>query len=354
MSFLSLANLTKRFGSNTVVDDFNLDIRQGEFLSFLGPSGCGKTTVLRMVAGFDTPTSGSIRIDGQDITHLPPNKRRIGMVFQAYALFPNMTVAENVSYGLRIAGHDKATIRARVAEMLELIKLDHLGGRYPYQLSGGQQQRVALARALAPRPRLLLLDEPLSALDAKVRVALRDDIRTIQRELGITAIFVTHDQEEALSISDRVAVMHQGRADQIGTPVEVYNRPATHFVARFVGHLNTFEARVDAGDAVTFAGRRFAAPDRMRDDLATAKDAVVTVALRPEALSLRRRNDRDAAISGRVLQVDFMGSVLRARIDIGGRTVAIDMFNQNDAVLPPPGTEADLFFSPDDLLVLPE
>ena len=213
----------------------------GEFVSFLGPSGCGKTTVLRMVAGFEEPTAGKIVIAGKDVTRLKPNQRNIGMVFQAYALFPNLTVAQNIAFGLRVAGMPKADPGKRVAEMLSIIKLPQMGDRYPYQLSGGQQQRIALARALAPSPKLLLLDEPLSALDAKVRVSLREEIRSIQKRLGITTVFVTHDQEEALSISDRIVVMNQGVAEQIGTPFEIYNRPATKFVANFVGTLNVLK-----------------------------------------------------------------------------------------------------------------
>ena len=354
MTFLTLSNITKSFGPTTVVRDFNMDIAKGEFVSFLGPSGCGKTTVLRMVAGFETPSAGAIRVDGKDVTGLPPNKRRIGMVFQAYALFPNMTVRDNVGFGLKIAGAPKPEIAARVAEMLALIGLDHLGDRYPYQLSGGQQQRVALARALAPRPDLLLLDEPLSALDAKVRVSLRDDIRAIQRELGITAIFVTHDQEEALSISDRVVVMYQGRADQIGTPAEIYNRPATRFVASFVGHLNTFDARVDNDASIAFAGRQFPPLEQLRLLASGAVPGPVTVALRPEALSLRPRKDGDLAIEGRIVHSDFLGSVIRARVDVGGQPVSVDMFNQMDGRVPQPGDATPLYFSPDDLLVLPK
>jgi putative spermidine/putrescine transport system ATP-binding protein len=201
-----------------VVKDFSLFVEKGEFISLLGPSGCGKTTVLRMVAGFETPSAGAIRIDGADVVGLRPNQRAMGMVFQAYALFPNLTVAQNVGFGLKVAGAPRAEIDARVADMLRLIGLPELGGRYPFQLSGGQQQRVALARALATRPRVLLLDEPLSALDAKIRVSLRTEIREIQRNLGITTIFVTHDQEEALSISDRVVVMNGGVAEQVGAP----------------------------------------------------------------------------------------------------------------------------------------
>src|ERR1044071_4528321 len=236
--FLSIRHLKKSYGPNTVVQDFSLDAAPGEFVSFLGPSGCGKTTVLRMVAGFEEPTDGSIVIGGKDVTRLKPNQRNIGMVFQAYALFPNLTVAQNIAFGLRVAGVNKADQDKRVAEMLGIIKLPQLGDRYPFQLSGGQQQRVALARALAPSPKLLLLDEPLSALDAKVRVSLRDEIRSIQKRLGITTIFVTHDQEEALSISNRIVVMYGGRAEQVGTPFEIYNRPQTRFVASFVGTLN--------------------------------------------------------------------------------------------------------------------
>jgi putative spermidine/putrescine transport system ATP-binding protein len=211
MGFLDIENVQKTYGANQVVRNCNLSIARGEFVSFLGPSGCGKTTTLRMVAGFETPSAGRIRIDGRDVTDLKPNQRNVGMVFQSYALFPNLTVAENVAFGLKVAKRPTEEIRARVAEMLTLIKLPQLGDRYPFQLSGGQQQRVALARALAVKPQVLLLDEPLSALDAKIRVSLREEIRGLQRELGITTIYVTHDQEEALSMSDRIAVMSEGR-----------------------------------------------------------------------------------------------------------------------------------------------
>src|SRR5690349_18466462 len=244
MAFLEIGDVRKQFQPNVVVKGFNLGIERGEFISLLGPSGCGKTTVLRMVAGFESPTAGAIRIDGKDVTHLRPNQRNVGMVFQAYALFPNMTVADNVAFGLKVAKRPPNEIKARVEEMLNMIKLPHLASRFPYQCSGGQQQRVALARALAHKPKVLLLDEPLSALDAKIRVSLREDIRTLQRSLGITTIFVTHDQEEALSMSDRVVVMNEGRVDQIGTPFEIYNNPKTRFVASFVGTLNVLKGQV--------------------------------------------------------------------------------------------------------------
>src|SRR5919199_1176425 len=246
MAFLELSGINKVFSSASApaVESFDLNVERGEFVSFLGPSGCGKTTTLRMIAGFEMPTAGAIRINGADVTFTPPNQRKVGMVFQSYALFPNMTIAENIGFGLKVAKKPAAEIRQRVEEMLKLIHLPQLGSRYPYQLSGGQQQRVALARALAIKPQVLLLDEPLSALDAKIRVSLRNEIRAIQRQLGITTVYVTHDQEEALSLSDRVVVMNEGRIEQIGTPFEIYNFPQTSFVASFVGTLNVIPARV--------------------------------------------------------------------------------------------------------------
>src|SRR3972149_3033856 len=251
MTHLALSNVSKHFGDFTAVRDFNLDVDKGEFVSFLGPSGCGKTTTLRMIAGFETLTHGNITIEGKDITSKAPSQRNVGMVFQAYALFPNMTVAQNIGFGLRIRKEPEEAVKNRVSEMLALIHLEKKGDSFPYQLSGGQQQRVALARALAIRPEVLLLDEPLSALDAKIRVSLRAEIRAIQRKLGITAIYVTHDQEEALSISDRIVVMHDGRIEQVGTPFEIYNFPSTAFVANFVGTLNTTEAEVLDPKALT-------------------------------------------------------------------------------------------------------
>ena len=263
MTHLSLTNITKKFGETYAVHDFNLDIKKGEFISFLGPSGCGKTTTLRMVAGFEIPTSGTITLDDLDITSKAPNQRNVGMVFQAYALFPNMTVSQNIGFGLKIHKQSAAVIKSRVEEMLALINLEKHANKYPYQLSGGQQQRVALARALANHPQVLLLDEPLSALDAKIRVSLRAEIRSIQQKLGITAIFVTHDQEEALSISDRIVVMREGEMEQVGTPFEIYNFPKTRFVANFVGSLNTADAEVvdPAKGLVSVDGVKFTAAE---------------------------------------------------------------------------------------------
>src|SRR4051812_32292693 len=244
MGFLQLENLHRDFGTVKALNGIDISLGEGEFLSLLGPSGCGKTTAPRLVAGFDRPDQGRIVVDGKDVTRVAPNKRDMGMVFQAYSLFPNMTARQNVEFGLRIRGRDKPDRQKRVAALLELVGLGHAVDRYPHQLSGGMQQRVALARALAIEPRVLLLDEPLSALDAKVRVQLREEIRRIQLELGITTLYVTHDQEEALAVSDHVAVMYRGRIEQMGAPAEMYSAPATPFVAEFIGTMNRLEATV--------------------------------------------------------------------------------------------------------------
>jgi putative spermidine/putrescine transport system ATP-binding protein len=361
----------KSFGANQVVRGADIAVGRGEFVSFLGPSGCGKTTILRMVAGFETPTSGRILIDGKDVTDLKPSARNIGMVFQAYALFPNLTVAGNIGFGLKVAGMGATDVAARVAEMLALIKLPQLADRYPWQLSGGQQQRVALARALAPRPSVLLLDEPLSALDAKIRVSLREEIRAIQKTLGITTIFVTHDQEEALTMSDRVMVMNEGRIDQIGTPFDIYNKPATRFVANFVGTLSTLAATVaDARKGTLAITGAMAAPatGKAKPEAASpvvtlsgltlpdglAKDDAVTLALRPESLRLGPAIRKgDATLTGTVAAVGFMGSVIRVDVRVGEKAeLSLDAFN--DPATPPPaiGETVTLGFDPRAALVL--
>ncbi|TNC62004.1 ABC transporter ATP-binding protein [Rubellimicrobium roseum] len=352
MAYLDIAHLEKSFGANRVVKDFSLPIDQGEFVSLLGPSGCGKTTVLRMVAGFETPSAGAIRIEGKDIVPLRPNQRNVGMVFQAYALFPNLTVAQNVGFGLKIAGVRAAEAQGRVAEMLDLIGLPmaEFGGRYPFQLSGGQQQRVALARALAPRPRVLLLDEPLSALDAKVRVRLRTEIRDIQRRLGITTIFVTHDQEEALSISDRVVVMNAGIADQVGSPFEIYNQPATPFVASFVGTLTPIDATViDPHQGTVMSGGLTLHLGRA---LPVQAGTVVPIALRPEAVHLGRASGREIVLPATARAVEFMGSVIRIRAEAGGQSFLLDTFNRPDAPPPRPGEPVEISFSGRDVIVI--
>ncbi|OGO75853.1 MAG: spermidine/putrescine ABC transporter ATP-binding protein, partial [Chloroflexi bacterium RIFOXYD12_FULL_57_15] len=326
MAFLQINNVSKSFGRAWAVRDFNLNIESGELVSFLGPSGCGKTTTLRMVAGFETPTSGVITIGGDDITNKPPNQRDVGMVFQSYALFPNMTVAGNVGFGLKVAKKPAEEIKKRVDEMLELIHMPEYGERYPHQLSGGQQQRVALARALALRPKVLLLDEPLSALDAKIRVSLRAEIRSIQQKLGITAIYVTHDQEEALSLSDRVVVMEAGRMEQVGPPFEIYNFPKTTFVANFVGTLNSASAEVvdPARGLISVDGVQL---ESAQDLKAMKKGDKVRVAIRPERFNFvaqeRKANVADCTIEN----ITFLGSIVRIQVKIGDTKFYMDTFN---------------------------
>src|SRR4051794_15955143 len=285
MAFLELEGIRKSFGATAAVAQCDLAIEHGAFVSFLGPSGCGKTTTLRMIAGFEAPTAGTIRLDGEDITRRPANRRKMGVVFQSYALFPNMTVGQNIAFGLTLEKQPKATIARRVGELLDLIDLPGLERRYPHQLSGGQQQRVALARALATEPRVLLLDEPLSALDAKIRVTIRNEIRAIQRQLGITTIYVTHDQEEALALSDQIVVMNKGRIEQIGTPFQIYNHPQTAFVASFVGTVNLLHATVrdPVSGTVTVDGQPLANIGAVRD---AQPGGQVTLALRPEVITL--------------------------------------------------------------------
>jgi putative spermidine/putrescine transport system ATP-binding protein len=349
--FLEISNLRKLFGSYQAVQHFAIGIEKGEFISFLGPSGCGKTTTLRMIAGFEMPTEGTIRIDRQDVTSLRPNQRKIGMVFQSYALFPNMTVAGNIAFGLKIARKPAPEIARRVEEMLKLIGLSALGDRYPFQLSGGQQQRVALARALAPKPQVLLLDEPLSALDAKIRTSLREEIRTVQRELGITTIYVTHDQEEALSMSDRIVVMNEGRVEQIGSPFEIYNRPRTRFVASFVGTLNILHARV-----LDSASGRVIVDDQ---EIVVAKGLsgvkageACALALRPEAIVLDEQKAGRNHLKGAVEDVSFLGSVVRVRVRIQQNSISLDTFNNPGLKLPERGQPVTVSFTKDDLVVL--
>ncbi len=351
MAFLSISRLTKTFGTNTTVKGADLEVERGEFLTLLGPSGCGNTTILRMVAGFETPTSGTIRIDGKDVTDLKPHQRKIGMVFQAYALFPNMSVRDNIAFGLKVAHRSASEIDARVKEMLELIKLPQLADRYPYQLSGGQQQRVALARALAIKPQILLLDEPLSALDAKIRVSLREEIRALQRQLGITTIFVTHDQEEALSMSDRICVMSEGRIEQLGTPFEIYNYPKTRFVASFVGTLNILRGKVTDGAAgrVQIDGQEVVT-NRGLNGASTGDE--VAVALRPEALSIGRANGQSNNLDGVIDEVHFLGSVVRIRVRFSDTAVSLDTFNRPNAAPPERGQPITVNFGREDILVL--
>ena len=337
MAYLELQNLQREFaGGVRALDGIEVQLGQGEFLSLLGPSGCGKTTALRLVAGFDRPDEGRIVIDGKDITNVAPSKRDMGMVFQAYSLFPNMTAAQNVEFGLKIRRKSKGERSGRVGELLELVGLAHAGDRYPHQLSGGMQQRVALARALAIEPRVLLLDEPLSALDAKVRVQLREEIRRIQLELGITTLYVTHDQEEALAVSDHVAVMNQGRIEQMGTPAEMYGSPATPFVAEFVGTMNRLEGTVvDSSTGTVEHGGRRIVVDAARGRAAGDR---VLVLIRPEALSLEAAGTDPSVngntLTGEVLSQTFLGSVTRLKVTSADAMLISDMSSARAEALP--------------------
>jgi len=331
--YLELQNLHRDFGAVKALDGIEIALGEGEFLSLLGPSGCGKTTALRLVAGFDRPDGGRIVVAGRDVTRVSPNKRDMGMVFQAYSLFPNMTAHQNVAFGLRIRGKRRADREKRVDELLDLVGLGHAGTRYPHQLSGGMQQRVALARALAIEPRVLLLDEPLSALDAKVRVQLREEIRRIQLELGITTLYVTHDQEEALAISDHVAVMYRGRIEQMGSPAEMYSAPATPFVAEFIGTMNRFEGTVVDG-GVDHGGTMLtldAAKGRSRGQR-------VLVLVRPESVDVAAAAEQAAnganRLVGDVVTQTFLGPVTRLKIVGTGVDVIADVPTQKALALP--------------------
>jgi len=352
MAFLELDGVRKQFSHDFVaVEHFDLKVEKGEFVSFLGPSGCGKTTTLRMIAGFEFPTVGAVRLNGEAITQRPPNQRKLGMVFQSYALFPNMTVADNIGFGLTVAKRPKAEIDTRVGEMLDLIRMKEKSRQYPYQLSGGQQQRVALARALAIHPQVLLLDEPLSALDAKIRLELRGEIRRIQQLLGITTIFVTHDQEEALSISDRTVVMSAGRVEQIGTPFEIYNFPKTEFVAQFVGTLNTLNAQVLDPKAGTLMleGQQIQTA-KMPDGF--TRDDRAGIAIRPERISFTTDGKKANLLKCTIKNITFLGSIVRIQGTVGGTTFIMDTFNNPFLELPKIGEEVEVTFSKEAVLVL--
>jgi putative spermidine/putrescine transport system ATP-binding protein len=317
------------FGSMAALAGLSLKIEPGEMLALLGPSGCGKTTALRLLAGFDQPTSGEILVDGKDISRVPANKRDMGMVFQSYSLFPTMSAQDNVAFGLRMRGQSTSGRRSRAIELLELVGLSEHVKKYPHQMSGGQQQRVALARALAISPRVLLLDEPLSALDAKVREQLRDEIRRIQLELGVTTVFVTHDQEEALSMADRVGVMRSGRLEQCDTPATLYDRPATPFVAEFVGTMNRLPGVAEAGSQVRIGHQLLSA-----DNEVPAAGKAVTVLVRPEAMVVApvTEGDGDAV----VITATFRGSSSRLRLlQPDGLEVLADVPSHRAGEFPP-------------------
>ena len=318
---IRLDGIAKSFGAVTAVHPLSFSVQRGEFFALLGPSGCGKTTLLRILSGFHAPTSGRLFIDGADMTAVPANRRPVNMVFQSYAVFPHMTVADNVAYGLKIAKVPRATRTERVAEVLELVRLSGMERRRPAQLSGGQQQRVALARALVMRPKVLLLDEPLSALDAKLREHMRSELVRLQKQVGITFLIVTHDQAEALSMADRIAVMNQGVLEQLATPETLYNAPATRFVADFIGRINFFAAKVAAGGSVDVVGLGTFQPAQPVSDTTIGTRA--TAALRPEQITLTRTEpagqEGRMAIEGTVGELAYYGDYCNAEIILDGR-----------------------------------
>jgi putative spermidine/putrescine transport system ATP-binding protein len=341
-----LQDLSRSFGATKALDGLSIEIAPGELVALLGPSGCGKTTALRIVAGFETADTGSVLIDGKNISSVPAAKRDMGMVFQSYSLFPNMPALDNVGFGLRMRKLGAAQRRKRAAELLEMVGLADQAGRYPHQLSGGQQQRVALARALAIEPRVLLLDEPLSALDAKVRLQLREQIRTLQQRLGTTTMFVTHDQEEALSMADRVGVMRQGRLEQIAAPDELYEHPATAFVAEFVGVMNRIPAELH-GNMVTCVSCTVPVKGDSVADL--GGDSAVDVLVRPEGLTMQVVENGNGIVTTKT----FLGSVTRVGVLLSGDVeVQIDKPSSEAAALSP-GTSVSVSLPVDPVLVTP-
>ncbi|MGH1466005.1 MAG: ABC transporter ATP-binding protein [Cognatishimia sp.] len=315
MAKLSLSNIQKSFGTFRALHDVNLDVEPGEFICLLGGSGCGKTTLLRIIAGLEEATSGSLRLGNDDLSAVPCHKRNIGMVFQSLALFPHLTVAQNVSYGLNIRGEEKQKRRARAQELLKTVGLGGLGARRVSALSGGQRQRVAIARALAIQPSLFLMDEPFSALDAGLREHLQIEVKKLQRKLGVTTIFVTHDQHEAMSIADRIVILNEGRIEQAGTPTEIYARPATQFVADFMGTNNIFEADF-SGSEVTLDGRLLGAKSKK----IKSAEGRHKVAVRPEYLQLSQPQKTDKGLVGTVEFVRLLGASIETEINVDGRT----------------------------------
>ena len=311
---MRIQGLSRHFGSVVALDNFNLEVEKGELVALLGPSGCGKTTALRIVAGLENHDSGSILLNGEDLTQKPAHERNMGMVFQAYSLFPNMSVLENVGFGLQMRKHSKSSREKKALELLELVGLPTQASRFPHQLSGGQQQRVALARALAFQPEVLLLDEPLSALDAQVRSQIREEIRAIQLELGITTLFVTHDQEEAMAISDRVGVMNKGRLEQIDKPIELYNNPATPFVASFVGLANKIPATITGKGNVKVLQQKISL-SKFSEDLDDT--SLVHAIVRPESIVLTSENEIDAT-QGLLISKSFLGPLTKLGVAVEG------------------------------------
>lgn len=351
---LVLEHIFKGFKSIMAVKDFSLKVTEKEFISFLGPSGCGKTTTLRILAGFEKADQGNIYIRGQEVSTLPAERRDVGMVFQNYALFPHMTVRQNIGFSMKLAKLPKKDIQQRVQEYLALVKLDGLGNRYPHQLSGGQRQRVALVRALAKTPKILLLDEPLSALDAKIREELRGEIRKLQQKVGITTVYVTHDQEEALSISDRVVVMYQGHIEQVGKPTAIYAAPESLFVASFVGSMNFFEGQVEAskyGHSLRWGQYLL----RLNMVHPVPRESAV-LAIRPELMTVCVSDanipEGFNAVHGNITMMHFLGAMIRLELSVGETTIKIDLAAEESKDLSI-GDEVYACFHPEVGVVIP-
>ena len=355
MSGVFLSAVTKKYGDVTALHALDLEIREGEFLTLLGPSGCGKTTTLRLVAGFIQPTSGAIYLGDDDITAVAPQHRKIGMVFQDYALFPHMTVRENIAFGLEERRYEKRRIPERVDELLDLIRLPDMGDRYPSEVSGGQQQRIAVARAVAFPPRVLLMDEPLGALDLKLREAMQIEVRRIQRELSITTVYVTHDQTEAMNMSDRIAVMNQGVIEQLGTAEEIYNRPASRFVADFVGQINLLAGRVVGEDGEWVVADAAGARVRAAKHGSVPRGTEISLGIRPELFEAMPGDVVPAAglntLDGRIAGRTFAGNLLHVYVDIGDGTRLVLEGRPQDP-LGEDGARIRLAWRPDDTIVL--
>ncbi|MCM3663685.1 ABC transporter ATP-binding protein [Mesobacillus subterraneus] len=340
MASIKIENVQKAFGKVVAVDHLNLEIKDGEFFTFLGPSGCGKTTTLRMIAGFYYPTKGVVRFGDKDMTRVPPEKRNTGMVFQNYALFPHMTVFENIAFGLKVRKIASNELKARVQEVLRKVRLEKYADRQVSQLSGGQQQRVALARALVIEPEILLLDEPLSNLDAKLRDEMRSEILRLQKEYKITTIYVTHDQAEALSMSDRIAVFNFGVCHQVGTPSEIYNEPANDFVASFIGEINLLPVIVDQveGNRVTVSAgeNQYVVHNNPFNFNREHQDGELALSIRPESIRiLAEKADRPNVFQGKVEDVQFFGTIILVRVRVNGLLLDVNLLNHVSANLKP-------------------
>lgn len=349
MPKVRLERVERRYGTTIALEALDLDIEDGEFLTLLGPSGCGKTTTLRIIAGFVDPTAGRVLVDGRDVLRLPPSQRDVGMVFQNYALFPHLTVAENIAFGMKQRGASMDARRRRTSELLELVKMPSFGERYPAQLSGGQRQRVAIARAVAHPPKMLLMDEPLGALDLKLRESMQLELRSIQRTLKITTLYVTHDQTEAMTMSDRIVVMQAGRVEQVGTPEDIYMRPANRFVASFVGKINLIQVKT-SGASAAVAGSPIMLPDTASANTSRA----MTLGLRPEQIKLLADPGAGTSLNtlpGVVRERTYCGSHVSLSVEIADGSMMTAELPPNEAT-PPRGAPVHVTWKPEDAIVL--